>query len=144
MKTYKTIVEYIENLVIYHKQLGANHFYFGKPYNLSFNDIKMPYIVLEYLPFPSTEQTISYKYRLWCMDIIDADKTNYKDVLNDTLLIINDIINYIAYSENEFYVKFNNIVTPFDEKFDDFVAGWWKDIEIKNLKLNDTYSIPKK
>ena len=140
--TQKPIIKYIKNLIINHKQLGADHFYFGEPYNLTVNDIKMPYIILQPLPYSITEQTINYKYRLIVMDIEDESLDNELDIVNDCTLIATDIINSLSYNDESFFFKKLNNYNVFSEKYDDFVGGVYIDIEFKAFRNNNLYEIP--
>ncbi len=104
------------------------------------------YPLLWAVPQPSStaQKLLNMKFSLIFADILDPDKSNEQDVLSDTLQIALDILaqlNNPDYSDN-FILDPNATLTPFTEKFDDDVAGWKADINIKINFLSDRCAVP--
>jgi len=134
--TYIQIVDKVENSIKKHKQLGLNNLDFGSPMNNVGLDCVYPHVFIEPIPINTTEQTNIFKFRIHLMDIVDEDLSNYEDVLNDTSLILNDLINYLKYTNTDYFFIINNTITPFNEKFDDFCAGYYTDFEIQTNRID--------
>jgi hypothetical protein len=60
------------------------------------------------------------------------DVTNIIDVHNTSLMTLNDIVSYIYRDPQagELIVNGSSLATPFEERFDDLLAGWAIDMNI--------------
>jgi len=145
MITYNQIVEAFENIVKAHKQLGTGHFFFGDPTDWqALQDLVMPQILLQPIPSQGTKDSFKYKFRLFYLDIIEADNSNLRDVYSDSLLVLNDILNLLNYGTLAYDIVLNLALTynPFSEKFDDLTAGHWVEIEIAAYRLDNKCAAP--
>jgi len=106
--------------------------------------LKMPFILLQPIPSPATKDSISYKFRLYSMDITEADLTNLQDVYSDSFQIINDIVNLLNYGDlvDDIFLKLDITYTPFTEKFQDLVSGTWIDLEITTARYDNKCIAP--
>ena len=95
-------------------------------------------------PSSTAQKLLNMKFSLIFADILDPDKSNEQDVLSDTMQIALDILaqlNNPDYADN-FILDPSANLTPFTEKFDDDVAGWKADINIKINFLSDRCAVP--
>ena len=60
------------------------------------------------------------------------DVTNINDVHNTSLMTLNDIVSYVYRDPQagELIVVGSSLATPFEERFDDLLAGWAIDMNI--------------
>ncbi len=95
-------------------------------------------------PSSTAQKLLNMKFSIIFADILDTDKSNEQDVLSDTMQMALDILaqlNDPDYADN-FILDPNASLTPFTEKFDDDVAGWKADINIKINFLSDRCAVP--
>lgn len=145
MKTYNNIVKAIQEVIINHKQLGVNHYFFGEPSDFTEVSKLMPQIIIQPIPFTQTKTNIQYKFRLFYLDIIDADLTNLVDVYSDALQVLNDILNELEYHPDfsaEYALDFNLTFNNFQEKFEELTAGYWCDLVIDTPRRDNRCESP--
>ena len=145
MVTYNNVVNAFKEITIAHKQLGENHFYHGEPTDFqAVKDLKMPAILLQ--PMPTTNEIMiqQYKFRLFYIDIIEADLTTLQDVYSDSLQVLNDIVNELEYNPDigEYILNMSSTYTPFQEKFDDLTAGNYVEITINTPRNTNRCNTP--
>jgi len=95
-------------------------------------------------PSSTAQKLLNMKFSLIFADILDSDKSNEQDVLSDTMQIALDILAQLNNPDytDDFILDPNANLTPFTEKFDDDVAGWKADINIKINFLSDRCAVP--
>ncbi len=95
-------------------------------------------------PSSTSQKLLNMKFSILFADILDPDKSNEQDVLSDTLQIALDILAQLNAPDfaDDFILDPNANLTPFTEKFDDDVAGWKADINIKINFLSDRCAVP--
>ena len=82
------------------------------------------------------QNTRSFNFQLFVMDLVEPDESNEQEVLSDCLEIMNDIIaiykhGEILYSydtaageEQRYFIDNDFTIEPFTERFDNAVTGW--------------------
>jgi len=104
------------------------------------------YPLMWVVPQPSNtaQKLLNMKFSLLFADIVFHDKSNEQDVLSDTQQIALDILAQLNAPEfaDDFILDPIAQLTPFTEKFDDEVAGWKVDINIKVNYLADRCAVP--
>jgi len=95
-------------------------------------------------PSSTSQKLLNMKFSLIFADIVYHDKSNEQDVLSDTQQIALDILAQLNAPEyaDQFILDPSAQLTPFTEKFDDDVAGWKVDINIKVNYLLDRCAVP--
>jgi hypothetical protein len=71
------------------------------------------------------------------------DVTNLLDVWNTSLMTINDVVSYIYRNPDayQYNVIGSSLATPFDERFDNVLAGWSVDMNISVGNTNPMCAI---
>ena len=71
------------------------------------------------------------------------DVTNIIDVHNTSLMTLNDIVSYVYRDPQagELIVNGSSLATPFEERFDDLLAGWAIDMNIAVGNTQDMCAI---
>jgi len=104
------------------------------------------YPLMWVMPQPSStaQKLLNMKFSLIFADIVFHDKSNEQDVLSDTQQIALDILAQLNAPDyaDDFILDPNAQLTPFTEKFDNDVAGWKVDINIKVNYLSDRCAVP--
>lgn len=80
----------------------------------------------------TTSATINLQFSIFFCDVLIADKSNCRDVYNDTLETAKDFIAYFTGDPDESWgLTEDCTLTPFEEQLDDFVAGWQLDCTVE-------------
>ena len=146
MTTFNEIIIAFETFSDEHHQI--NTFYSGQTWNFQTQTNLYPAVIM--LPESSSMEkgSINLSFNLFIADILNSDRTNLDEIYSDTLQILADFVSYFddAYENNEieFFLNSENIsIHPFEEKFDDVVAGWMAKIEINIPYSGNICVIPK-
>lgn len=146
MSTYNKIIDAFDAFCEQHKQI--NTFFSGQTWNFQTQTNVYPAVIM--LPVISSINNghIRLNFNLFVADILNDDRTNLDDIYSDTLQIVGDIVSYFKdmYGENEidFYLDESNVaIEPFEEEFDDVLAGWMATIGISYPYSGSICAIPK-
>ncbi len=69
-------------------------------------------------------QTIEYTFNIICMDAVKKGEENELNVLNDTQLILIDLIKDMKANWDDFDMLSEPELVPFTERFSDWLSGW--------------------
>lgn len=91
------------------------------------------HIVSEGVDFSTYELT--YRFRLFIMDLVKKDESNEQEVLSDTLQMLQDIIAKLINADDvddrdQYRLSRSITAEDFTERFNDEVAGWTAGISI--------------
>ena len=136
--SYNQLIDYIENFSDNHLQLQR----FGEGFRADINVISteennFPILYVEPLSHTMQDWVQRYRIRIYCLDLLQQDKSNRRDILSDCIQILNDLYKYIKNdSQNNFDVT--NIPTslPVQNISIEGVGGWSSEFEIL-VTLND-------
>src|SRR3989304_4313174 len=144
------------NIVDAFKTIADNHlqihsFGFGNIAEIATSGtINYPLLYVEADGLVAKKGEVGFKFKLLIMDIVDKDKTNEKDILNDTSQILLDIFSefYIGgfgYGQDYgFELRQNDIAAVnFLDRFDEEVAGWEAGVTIWSPFNWNRCAIPK-
>lgn len=131
MITFNNIVDDFKTFCTNHLQI--NTFYSGETWNFQTMTNVYPAVIM--LPQPSSidRGRIVLTFNLFIMDILNKDNSNLDEIYSDTLLIMTDMISYFRNNEDEGYSLTDDTVSvePFNESFDDNLAGWMATLNIE-------------
>jgi len=89
------------------------------------------------------ENVDEFTFRVYCVDLMQKDRSNETEILNQTLLILRDLNNWLREDLN---VPFSLIgdprATPINNFLMDFTAGWFIDITIEATPDTRDCAIP--
>lgn len=128
---YKQILEDFDDIAIAHEQIHS--FGYGDIEQLT-NDIvtkKEPLYTRLYLVPGDTilsENQLIYNFQVIVADKLNADYSNQRDVMSDTLEIIKDVWTVLYLSEYE--SEWGSQVIPFLENYETILAGWTMNLQI--------------
>jgi len=144
-KSFKQIVEALEDFCDNHLQIKS--FDWGELNEITTKDRTYPLVWLNPTPGSNEGHLITLNFEMIVIDIVEQDFSNKKDVMNDCLFIINDVIsNYwdneetYGWTLNENGVTFTPYITNNDT---DFCYGWVADISIEIENRLNSCAIPK-
>ena len=135
--TYNNIIQAFGDFKNAHYQL--NSFFAGQTWNFQ-AEMDTVYPAMVVLPQPSTIQSgvITYSFSVFICDILNKDRSNVTEVYSDTSQIICDLVSEMKDKEDTygFWLDETNVlIEPFEEAFDDVLAGWIATINI-NVKFS--------
>jgi hypothetical protein len=136
--SYNQLIDYIEDFSDNHLQLQR----FGEGFRADINLISteennFPILYVEPLSHSVQNWVQRYRIRIYCLDLLQQDKSNRREILSDCLQILNDLYKYIKNdTDNNFDVS--NIPTslPVQNISIEGVAGWSSEFEIL-VTIND-------
>ena len=86
----------------------------------------------------TANNTLNYSLNLLVVDVVDKDKNNEQQVLSDNLQIALDIVRLLRYTEDEFNIVDEPVITPFAGRYGEWLAGWALEINLQvDFQLND-------
>lgn len=91
------------------------------------------YPILYVVPNDSifNENTTTFTIDIYCLDIIQKDRSNINNILSDTNLILSDLKKWILDGEVYVFDVINNpTVTPLNNALLDYCAGWFMTLEV--------------
>ena len=130
MVTYNLIVDFVKNFTDNHAQL--NTFYSGKLWNFQSKVNLYPSLVM--LPVSSNvaKGEAFVTFNIVIADILNKDRSNVDEIYSDTLQIAQDLFATLNNSDEDFFIADSGFtLDPFEEAFDDVLAGWIATITIK-------------
>ena len=137
--TYKELVDSIKATVDSH--LILRDFGYGALTDIKTVDegtrVDYPYAFLNPTQSTRTGQTITYRFNLIVMDVVQEDPTNgfanYLKVQSACQQYVDDILASLRFSEpyKDYDLTLNVNLTPFKERFQDTVAGMTATLEIE-------------
>jgi hypothetical protein len=147
--TYTDILREIRSF--FERHLLVNSFVDGQVYDFQAKENIYSAVVL--VPTNSTIQNtqLDLSFDLYFIDRITEDGSNTRDVYNDELQICQDFVSYFSNRNGKWNLAPDNItIEPFEQKFDDIVAGWRLSVSVllpffKNvcdIPLNDIAPVP--
>jgi len=130
--TFKDVVNSFRDFASEHEQI--NDFGFGDISDINVGEHLYPMIWLNPVNSDKNGVHTTLRFDMYVLDIIEQDKTNLLDVMNDTLIIGNDCVsNFWMDSEELLGFELNEeavSLTPFEGKFDSLLGSWIFNIEI--------------
>jgi len=111
--------------------------------NFSSSDNSFPILYCVPNDVSFLENTDSYSFRIYCLDLLQKDRSNESFVLNNTLLVLRDLVNWIRLDrENEINISNTPVARPVNNFLVDFSCGWYLDLEIEGVALASDCAIP--
>lgn len=143
LTTLNTIKNSLATFASYHLQLKRFQLSFFENFD-GFSTSAVQFPILYAIPqdVQMQENINSFTIRVYAVDILQTDRTNEVDVINDTLLILRDLRNWLALADNGLNILNSPIAIPVNNFLVDYTAGWYMDIEVEGNTENNECSIP--
>lgn len=128
---YKQVIEDLEDFANNHEQI--NSYGFGDLTQLTMNVLtkeEPEYTRMYVIPGDTllNENELVYNFQIIVTDRLNADYSNQRDVMSDTLEIVKDIMTTLYLSEYE--SVWPSSVEPFLEEYETILAGWIMNIQL--------------
>jgi hypothetical protein len=147
-KSYNQVIDFISAFTSNHLQLKS----FGTGFRFDLNTaqtINNNYPIL-YVQ-PTSHQILdwvqTYSLRIYCLDIKEKDSSNEREVISDTLQILNDLWKYIQNNTNQltdfdYQVVNQPFSVPVTNYGVEYCSGWYIDIDLEVTLNNRDCDIP--
>jgi len=134
--TQKQIVDRIKRTAGAHKMVHEVRYGFlNDAEEFEFTGVVV-YIIPQPISIPR-EGIFRFGFNLICMDKLYTDKTNFEDVISDTNGILMDIFSALLYEvDGTWSNPTSSLITPFQERFTDFMCGNTMSIAIDIFQQN--------
>lgn len=142
MQTINNLVKVFSDIATNHKQI--NSFGFGDLWEVEASgELKGVAMWLVLGDAAINNKTLSNKFTILIMDLVNKDETNENEVLSDTLQIAIDV--YTLLNDNDidnYTIVKSPTFAPFTERFDNEWAGWTLEVTINQPFLNALCEVP--
>lgn len=125
------------------RHLMVNSFIASQTYDFQAKD--NIYSAVVFVPTISTIQgrQLNLGFDIYFVDRITEDGSNTRDVYNDELQIANDFITYFSNRNGKWNLQPDSItLEPFEQKFDDILAGWRLSVSVQLPFYKNVCDIP--
>ncbi len=143
IQNYNTIINTLNQFANAHlslKRFKVSFFDQMDPFTSSDNSFPILYVIPNDVSFQENIDVISF--RVYCVDLLQKDRSNEQTVLNQTLLIQRDLTNWLRQSDNDLNILNNPRAIPINNFGTDFTVGWYVDFEIEATPETTDCSIP--
>ena len=82
-------------------------------------------------------------FRVYCVDVLQKDRSNEQTILNETLLVLRDLVNWMRLDQtNDLNILNNPRAIPVNNFLTEFTTGWYVDIDIEASTVTSDCAIP--
>jgi len=112
--------------------------------NYSHEDTRFPLMYASIQDITLDQNADTYNFRVYCVDLLQKDRTNEGTVRNSTLMILRDFVNWITLDTfNNIRVISNTpIAIPVNNFLMDYTSGWYIDIAFETTTIISDCVIP--
>ena len=129
---YNTVVNALEQFSANHlslKRFKCSFFEQMDNFSTSENSFPILYAIPNDISFEYNIDVMSF--RVYCVDVLQKDRSNEQVILNETLLILRDLNNWFKQNNyNNLNVLNNPRAIPVNNFLTEFTTGWYIDISI--------------
>jgi len=141
--TINTIKNSLATFASYHLQLKRFQLSFFEQFDaFSEQDIQFPLLFAIPQDVSMQNNINSFTMRIYCVDLIQSDRSNEVDIINDTLLILRDLRNWLQLADNGLNILNNPTAFPVNNFLISNTIGWYFDVEVEATADNSECSIP--
>ena len=144
IQSYNTLVDALT-------QFSTNHLtlkrfkcsFFEQLDNFSTEDNQFP--ILYAIPSDVAFDTNidEFSFRVYCVDILQKDRSNESPILNETLLVLRDLTNWLRLDQdNNLNIINTPVATPVNNFLTEYTTGWYVDITIEATPETSDCAIP--
>ena len=141
--TINTIKNSLATFASYHLQLKRFQLSFFEQFDaFSEKDIQFPLLYAIPQDVSMQDNINSFTMRIYCVDLTQSDRSNEVDIINDTLLILRDLRNWLQLADTGLGILNNPTAFPVNNFLISNTIGWYFDVEVEATADNSECSIP--
>jgi len=133
IKSYRQVIDTLELFADNHQMVNAFSSSFFEQFDqVVHNQPQWPiiYVVPDSITFEPYIN--SMRFRVYCVDLLQRDRSNEADILNDTIIILKDLYNWTKINDNN-DLNILNIPTaiPVNNFLTELTVGWYIDLDFE-------------
>ena len=129
---YNTIVNSLNQFSENHlsiKRFKCSFFEQMDNFSTSGNSFPILYAIPNDVSFEENIDVMSF--RVYCVDVLQKDRSNEQTILNETLLILRDLTNWFKQDDyNNLNILNNPRAIPVNNFLTEFTTGWYIDLYV--------------
>lgn len=143
-QNYLTIKSVLDTFATNHDELKRFKVSFQEQLdNFVAEDGSFPILFSEILDLSFSESEDVYTYRIYCLDLLQKDRSNQDTILNTTSTILSDLTNWLRLNYEAPVVLLNSPrAIPVSNYLMDFTAGFYADFEFEVVGQKSDCLIP--
>lgn len=125
MTSYKYLIQEVEAFILAHPTAPKFFAEFKEQMpNLATIDEKYPLVFMIPESSVSGQMVINYNVEIYCLDLINDDRSNINDILSEMSMLMNDIYQHFSEYHDNVFINVPPVTTPLNNFDLDYVAGW--------------------
>jgi hypothetical protein len=124
--TYNNFIQLLKVFADAHfqiKRFGSGEIYDIETFISDSTEFPISWVRLDSITYP-TQMTKEWTFNILIFDLLKTDKSNEQDIISDTTQIAEDYIKFLSQqTQINYQILGTPRVTPFTERFSDFVSG---------------------
>lgn len=144
IQSYNTLVDALTQFSDNHltlKRFQCSFFEQFDNFSTSGNSFPILYAIPSDVSFD--DNIDEFSFRVYCVDILQKDRSNEQTILNETLLVLRDLTNWMRLDQNNNLNILNTPrAIPVNNFLTEFTTGWYVDITIETTPETSDCAIP--
>lgn len=133
IKSYKQVIDAFELFADNHQMVNAFSSSFFEQFDQAVQN-KPNWPIIYVIPDSITFEPYinSMRFRVYCVDVLQRDRSNEADILNDTIIILKDLYNWVKINDyNDLNVLNTPTAIPVNNFLTELTVGWYIDLDIE-------------
>jgi hypothetical protein len=144
IQSYNTLKNTLEQFASNHLTLKRFKLsFFEQLDNFSTSDNTFPILYVIPSDVSFQENVDEFSFRVYCVDILQKDRANEGTILNETLLVLRDLNNWLRLeTTHELNIIGTPRAIPVNNFLTEFTTGWYMDVVIESTPETSDCAIP--
>lgn len=144
IQSYNTLVNTLTQFANNHLTLQRfKCSFFEQMPNFSTEDNNFPILYAIPSDVSMGENIDEFSFRIYCVDILQKDRSNESTIINETLLVLRDLNNWLRLeTAHDLNILNNPRAIPVNNFLTEFTTGWYMDIVIEATPETSDCAIP--
>lgn len=144
IQSYNTLVNTLTQFANNHLTLQRfKCSFFEQMPNFSTEDNNFPILYAIPSDVSMGENIDEFSFRIYCVDILQKDRSNEGTILNETLLVLRDLNNWLRLeTSHDLNILNNPRAIPVNNFLTEFTTGWYMDVVIEATPETSDCAIP--
>jgi hypothetical protein len=133
IKSYKQVIDAFELFADNHQMVNAFSSSFFEQFDQAVQN-KPNWPIIYVIPDSITFEPYinSMRFRVYCVDLLQRDRSNEADILNDCIIILKDLYNWIKINDyNDLNILNTPTAVPVNNFLTELTVGWYIDLDIE-------------
>ena len=144
IKSYKQVIDAFELFADNHQMVNAFSSSFFEQFDQAVQN-KPNWPIIYVIPDSITFEPYinSMRFRVYCVDLLQRDRSNESDILNDCIIILKDLYNWVKLNDyNDLNILNTPTAVPVNNFLTELTVGWYIDLDIEVQSPANECDIP--